>query len=375
MNSLTHVTILTGASRGLGLAIAQQVLARGGRLLTLQRHPNAALAAPVGQLEQWVCDLTAPEAPAVRLAAWVQALPRQQLASLTLINNAAGMTRVAPLGGIDPSALAAALRLGLEAPTALTAAFLGATERGPLRPTLVTSFAEGRPYAEDLRALAAGGEPAPLDLARARVLATWLSRIHRLHLEDPVAWRRAARDLVGSGEGIFGLVDAYPADTPGAPAARLRRLEEGALSWRWRLRGRSDRLRRIHGDFHPFNVIFSQGTHFTALDASRGAVGDPADDLTALTVNYPFFALQAPGSWARAFAPLWRVAWGTYLTAAGDGVLDAAPPFLAWRALVLGCPRFYPDLPAAAREALLAWAERLLGRPRFDPDHVEGLFP
>jgi len=246
---------------------------------------------------------------------------------------------------------------------------------GADEPYLVTTYAEGRLYAEDLRDLAAGGEAAPLDLERARALAGWLARLHRLRPEDPVAWRRAVRDLVGAGEGIFGLVDAYPAGTPGAPAALLRRLEEGALAWRWRLRERTGRLRRVHGDFHPFNVVFGEGVRFTALDASRGAVGDPADDLTALTVNYPFFALQAPGAWPRAFAPLWRACWEAYLAEAGEEVLESAPPFLAWRALVLGCPRFYPDLPGAAREALLGWAERLLGRPRFEPDLVEGLFP
>jgi hypothetical protein len=243
---------------------------------------------------------------------------------------------------------------------------------------LLTTYAEGGLYADDLRALAAGGraaEAAPLDLARARALAGWLARLHRQRPSDPVAWRRAVRDLLGSGEGIFGLVDAYPPDAPGAPPALLRRLEEKALDWRWRLRGRSDRLRRVHGDFHPFNLVFGEGTAFTALDASRGAAGDPADDLTALAVNYPFFALQAPGAWPRAFAPLWRACWETYLAEAGEGVLEAAPPFLAWRALVLGCPRFYPDLPAAARRALLEWADRMLDRPRFDPALVEGLFP
>jgi aminoglycoside phosphotransferase (APT) family kinase protein len=264
-----------------------------------------------------------------------------------------------------------ALDVGFSGPDGLTSL------RGADEAYLVTTFAEGRLYADDLRALAARGEAAeaaPLDLARARALAAWLARLHRQRPVDPVAWRRAVRDLLGSGEGIFGLVDAYPPETPGAPAALLRRLEEQALGWRWRLRGRTDRLRRIHGDFHPFNLVFGEATAFTALDASRGAAGDPADDLTALAINYPFFALQAPGTWRRAFAPLWSACWEAYLAEAGDGVLEAAPPFLAWRALVLGCPRFYPDLPAATRRALLEWAGRLLDRPRFDPALVEGLF-
>jgi aminoglycoside phosphotransferase (APT) family kinase protein len=239
---------------------------------------------------------------------------------------------------------------------------------------LLTTFAEGRIYAEDLRALARGGEAGAGDLARARALAGWLARLHRERLDDPVAWRRAVRDLLGSGEGIFGLVDAYDDGVPGAPPARLLEIERLALEWRWRLRRRTGRLRRTHGDFHPFNVVFGEGTRFTVLDASRGAAGDPADDVTALSVNYLFFALQAPGSWRRAFEPLWSAFWQEYLAGAGDGALEAAPPFLAWRALVVCCPAFYPDLPAEAREAMLGFAAEALRRDRFDPAQAAELF-
>ena len=241
-------------------------------------------------------------------------------------------------------------------------------------PYLLTDFAEGRLYADDLRALVRD-DPAALDLERARALARWLARLHARRLDDPVAWRRAVRDLLGAGEGIFGLVDAYPPDVPGVAPGVLHGLEARALEWRWRLRDRPERLARIHGDFHPFNLLFGEGTRLTVLDASRGAAGDPADDVTALAINYLFFALQAPGRWRRAFAPAWVAFWETYLAHAGEGVLAAAPPFLCWRALVLACPRFYPDLPGDQREALLGWAGRVVARDRFDPALAEELFP
>ncbi len=250
------------------------------------------------------------------------------------------------------------------------------TLRDAGEPYLVTSYAEGRLYAEDLRRVAAEETASPIDLERCDALARWLAALHAERVVNPAAWRRAVRDLLGHGEGIFGIVDAYGAGVPGAPPARLQALEARCLEWRWRLRGRTDRLRRTHGDFHPFNVVFSQGPRFTLLDASRGCLGDPADDVTALSVNYVFFALQAPRAWSRGFAPLWRRFWEEYLETSGGGaVLESAAPFLAWRALVLGCPRFYPDLSASARDALLSFAERALAAAAFDPRCAEDLFP
>ena len=119
------ICILTGASRGLGLAMARQLRARGQRLLTLSRQANAQLDGP--GVEQWAVDLSQPEQAAARLRAWLAALPRAEIGSLTLINNAASLATLAPLGRIDAGELSRALRVGLEAPMLLIAAFLDAS--------------------------------------------------------------------------------------------------------------------------------------------------------------------------------------------------------------------------------------------------------
>ena len=128
----THLYILTGASRGMGLAMAWQLLRGGNTLICIARGSNAELAAGAqaagASIEQWQQDLSQGEQAAHRLRSWLQAQGPQAFASATLINNAGVIPRIAPLSHSDAADLANALRVGLEAPMQLTAAFLGATE-------------------------------------------------------------------------------------------------------------------------------------------------------------------------------------------------------------------------------------------------------
>ena len=119
MHRVAPVTILTGASRGLGLAIAKQLLNQGHRLLTLQRVPNLELEHtdhPAALIEQWSVDLTSPLEVARRLQDWVAALARESVSELNLINNAALLVEPGPLAGADFTAISQASRAGLEAP-------------------------------------------------------------------------------------------------------------------------------------------------------------------------------------------------------------------------------------------------------------------
>jgi hypothetical protein len=233
---------------------------------------------------------------------------------------------------------------------------------------VLTEYVEGSLYARDLRALETAGRASPRDVDRARALADYLVALHRAPFSGPAQlYHRAVRDLVGSGEGIFGIADSYPADGP-IPFDRLAALERRCVDYRWRLRGREARLRRTHGDFHPYNILFREGADFTLLDASRGGVGEPADDVAALTINYVFGAVVYPGSWAEGLAPVWDAFWSTYLGGLDDrAVLEVIPPFFAWRALVVASPVWYPSLTPACRDALLSFAEETLDAGGFDP--------
>ena len=240
---------------------------------------------------------------------------------------------------------------------------------------LITGFAPGTIYADDLRRVAHTGVATATDVARLDALVDNLVALHTPIAPPGTRYRRAIRDLVGTGEGVFGIIDGYPPAVPGATALRLHELEQLCTTWRWRLRDRDARLTRTHGDFHPFNIVFGPGDVPTLLDASRGGCGDPADDLTAMAINFVLFAIDRPVTWTAGFAPLWHRWWRRYLDRRDDPeVLDVAPPFFAWRALVVANPVFYPNLSAHGRDLLLGFAEDVLRAGTLDPDWAEDLF-
>jgi benzil reductase ((S)-benzoin forming) len=127
-----HLYILTGGSRGMGLAIAHQLLQAGHELICISRHANEGLAAAAqkaeASLSQWTQDLSDGQAASERLGRWLQQQDTAQWCSATLINNAGTIPPIAPLSQAHPQDLAQALRVGLEAPMQLCARFLGATE-------------------------------------------------------------------------------------------------------------------------------------------------------------------------------------------------------------------------------------------------------
>jgi hypothetical protein len=239
---------------------------------------------------------------------------------------------------------------------------------------LLTSFAPGHLYAEELRRIAREARIDDRDRRHTESLARYLAELHRDKLGDERRYVRAIRDLVGSGEGIFGLIDAYGSGVAAAPPERLRAIERRCLEWRWRLRDQSERLSRTHGDFHPFNLVFD-GDEFELLDASRGCMGDPADDVTCMAINYVFFAVEHPRAWRGALGELWYAFWRTYLEASGDAELTrVCAPFVAWRGLVVANPVWYPDVAPDARDRVLALIERALDAERFDPAMAEQVF-
>jgi NAD(P)-dependent dehydrogenase (short-subunit alcohol dehydrogenase family) len=130
----------------MGLAMAEQLLQAGHTLLCISRQTNPELATAAqktgAQLTQWQHDLADGEGASERLREWLQSQNPADFASASLINNAGVIPPIAPLCQSRPADLAQALRVGLEAPMALSAAFLGATQNWPM-PRKVLNISSG----------------------------------------------------------------------------------------------------------------------------------------------------------------------------------------------------------------------------------------
>lgn len=236
---------------------------------------------------------------------------------------------------------------------------------------VLNQWTEGKSYHLDLERLLKGGRLSKQDRERTIALARYLAQIHAKKLRDPALYRRRLRELLGHGECIMGLTDSYPDRYEFITADLLRGVEEACNRWRWRLRGEQQRLSQVHGDFHPWNVLFRKGTDFSVLDRSRGEWGEPADDVTSMTINYLFFSLCRWGKLQGPLEVMFRLFWDSYIEASHDhAVTEAAAPFFAFRGLVLASPVWYPKLPIEVRRTIFRFIEHVLDEPKFDPARV-----
>lgn len=137
--------ILTGHSRGLGAALAGELLARRIPLLGIARQTNSALAAAYPELLSEACLDLADDAA---LNDWLEG---SQLAGflaegpLLLINNAGVLGPMAAAEGQDPREIVSAVTINVSAPLLLSAA-LARRHAGELRILHVSSGAARNPY-------------------------------------------------------------------------------------------------------------------------------------------------------------------------------------------------------------------------------------
>ena len=139
--------ILTGHTRGLGAAIAEQLLARGIPVLGLARSGNATLAAQYPSLLTEVAlDLSDPAALLATLGGEAVESFVAGAQSLLLINNAGMLQPVGRVEMQDAAAIARTVSLNVAAPLILTSAIAAQLGGRPCRVLHVSSGAGRNAY-------------------------------------------------------------------------------------------------------------------------------------------------------------------------------------------------------------------------------------
>jgi serine/threonine protein kinase len=232
--------------------------------------------------------------------------------------------------------------------------------------------AGGESYFKDLDAILKRGVLNTLDMERAKMLAHFLADIHAIRYsgqDAKVLYRRRIRDLIGHGECVMGIIDAYGSvdfTTDGELVAYAGR----CLNWWGKIRDKGERLCNVHGDYHPGNIRL-KGDDFVLLDRSRGSWGEPADDVSCLSINYIHYAIKDRGTFEGPFAELFRLFLEAYLEKTkDDGFFEVAQPFFAFRVLVIANPKFYPHDTIETKRKLIDFGLSVLETERFHTEHI-----
>ncbi len=234
---------------------------------------------------------------------------------------------------------------------------------------------EWAPYSSDLFKISERGSLTDNDRVRAGAIADYLANLHSTKKADANLYMRHIRDLVGHGEMLMGVIDTYPhpSKLDFTSAEELERIETEAVRWRNRIKYLSHRCSRIHGDIHPFgNVRFKEDNSMLALDLSREEYGEPADDLTGMSINYLFFSIWKHGELIKPFKELFDIFLDRYLEKTKDmEILKVMAPFYAFRGTVVAHPLYYPELQSSRRRKIFNFMLNVLSEEQFDPDKIE----
>lgn len=230
---------------------------------------------------------------------------------------------------------------------------------------------EGHDYFHDLERIK-GGDFRESDVETAREFARWLARVHSVKLGDEHLYYRRIRNLIGSSECILGLIDeAYPHPYQFFGDDQFIVLEKRLIDWRWKLKGYAHRLSAVHGDFHPWNVLVTEGSDFSVLDRSRGEWGEPGGDLATMAVNYLLWSLYGHDHLNGPFETMYRAYFEEYIQQTGDTeIFDIMAPFFVFRGLVIASPQWYPDHPASVRNRLFKLMVNVLEDDVFDWENI-----
>jgi hypothetical protein len=249
----------------------------------------------------------------------------------------------------------------------------------------------GRHYFNDLSEFSRRDKLEISDIEKIEAMTSYLADIHSVKKDSKTLYWRKLRDTVGHGECLMGVFDSYPDGT--LSYDEMAEIIKKSVDWIAKLKPKYRRLCQIHGDFHPGNIWFTPpspplskdstpplpplarggegGVDFVLLDRSRGPWGDPADDVTALTINYIFFSIWHLGSVRGSYLEGLKLFFDKYISLTGDKELyDVLAPFYAFRGAVVANPVFYPDLTPEQRRLIFRFVHNVLDDDRFKLERV-----
>src|SRR5690606_18379365 len=137
-----HTVLITGATDGLGLALARRYRAQGSVVLTVGRRPLAVLDPDFFTPESYCqVDLALPDA-AQRVAAW---LDERGIGALDLLIHNAGIGYVGDLESQEPDNIRALIDVNLWAPISLSHALFPRLQAAQARCVFISSVAADMP--------------------------------------------------------------------------------------------------------------------------------------------------------------------------------------------------------------------------------------
>lgn len=239
---------------------------------------------------------------------------------------------------------------------------------------LLMKRVEGKDYFNDLREFSKKDRLDSSDIKKIEAMASYLAEIHSVKKDSRSLYWRKIRDIIGHGECLMGVFDIYPDGV--LSYEEMAEIEKLCVDWRAKLKPKTHRLSQIHGDFHPGNIWFKEvksqnKIDFVLLDRSRGPYGEPADDVTALSINYIFFSIMYNGKVSDAYLEGLNLFFDEYVKATKDNELfEVLAPFFAFRGTVVANPVFYPDLSEEGRNKIFRFVKRVLSEDRFELSRV-----
>ncbi|MFH0875675.1 MAG: phosphotransferase [archaeon] len=246
----------------------------------------------------------------------------------------------------------------------------------------IVEFVEGREYVKDLIDIMKRGKLTKEDKDKALILSNYLVELHKekyvpigVTKEEKNAlassiYRRHLRDCIGHGEMLMGVIDTYPDNLKWTNRKEFSWIIGKAAELREELKDDYKRLARMHGDFHPANIIFKD-KKMIVLDASREFFGDPADDFTSMALNYIWYAIQHKGNFSGPFKELFDIYWNNYMKKTKDyKIRKIAPIFIAFRYVVMAHPIFFDFQSDSVRRKLFNIIKNTLNSNEFNPANI-----